>query len=427
MGGTDTSILFGFSSYQRSDHRFAIASNIINLVVTMVTGTTTPGSARLLLLSGSGEPAPCQCRAAPARPTMRAVHAAARWKLQVDEASEDSVLDRWMANLLQHGVGVGHWRRLNKPFLRTQQLKYHKNNEKREGDLLQCGEMFATWNLFMFEELGGNMEAFEQRLKAHPFLATLGRQADNPLGGHLSTWNCGFRTCRNFSVLCGYTKNEDGGLRTQRQDGTIGQQMTHLWMKMTHANDASQSNLELVANLLCEIARYELPYPHAFGQARLDKIRKALPAAVQGDQDARSQSAGASSSRGGTASGTHSALSPEAPLGRPSVQNRLGHARLRELTVRTAVKVASRGEGPARPLAAAPMGLNPAPGMPAPEQRQTANPTGVDLTYAIEKRSATLRRNSTASGASSRRLWLSGTAGRMCRPLAPNHLPLNQA
>ena len=268
----------------------------------------------------------------------------------------------------------------------TQRNSNTTNTTRRvEGDLLQCGEGFATWNLFMFEELGRNMEAFEQRLNEHPFLATLTRQEDKLLGGHLSIWNCGFRTCRNFSVLCGYTKNEDGGLRTQRPDGTIGQQMTHLWMKMTHANDATQSNIELVANLLCEIARYELPYPHAFGQARLDKIRKALPAAVQGDQDARSQSAGASSSRGGTASGTHSALSPEAPLGRPSVQNRLGNVRLRELTVRTAVKVTSRGDGPARPLAAAPMGLNPAPGMPAPEQRQTAISTGVDLTYAIGK------------------------------------------
>ena len=58
MGGTDTSILFDFSSYHRSNHRFAIASNILNLVVTMVAGTATPGSSRLLLLSGSGEPAP---------------------------------------------------------------------------------------------------------------------------------------------------------------------------------------------------------------------------------------------------------------------------------------------------------------------------------------------------------------------------------
>ena len=64
--------------------------------------------------------------------------------------------------------------------------------------------------------------------------------------------------------------------------------MTHLsaddpWMKITNANDASQSNLELVANLLCEIARYELPYPHAFGQGRLDQIREVLTDAVHGD------------------------------------------------------------------------------------------------------------------------------------------------
>ena len=103
----------------------------------------------------------------------------------------------------------------------------------------------------------------------------------------MSTWKCEFRTCCNFSVLCGYTKNEDGGLLKPRTDGTNCRQMTHLWMKITHANDVSQRNLELVADLLCEIARYELPYPHAFGQGRLDQIRKALPAAVL-KQDARS-------------------------------------------------------------------------------------------------------------------------------------------
>ena len=51
--------------------------------------------------------------------------------------------------------------------------------------------------------------------------------------------------------------------------------MTHFWMKITNANDASQSNLELVAKLLCEIARYELLYPHAFGQGRLEQLRVA--------------------------------------------------------------------------------------------------------------------------------------------------------
>ena len=37
--------------------------------------------------------------------------------------------------------------------------------------------------------------------------------------------------------------------------------MTHFWMKITNANDASQSNLELVANL--ELVRSGLSAPRA--------------------------------------------------------------------------------------------------------------------------------------------------------------------
>ena len=44
--------------------------------------------------------------------------------------------------------------------------------------------------------------------------------------------------------------------------------MAHAWMKITsgrwHPDDGGTHNLELVANMLCEIVGFEFPYPHVF-------------------------------------------------------------------------------------------------------------------------------------------------------------------
>ena len=109
------------------------------------------------------------------------------------------------------------------------------------------------------------MEVFEKRIEAHPFVAGPERQGEEPLGGHLSPWNLEFRTRRNFSVLCGYTKHGDGALRPKGQ-------LTHLWMKLTKGNtgpNGGEHNLQLLANLLCEMAMFDLPYPLALGVERV--------------------------------------------------------------------------------------------------------------------------------------------------------------
>ena len=56
--------------------------------------------------------------------------------------------------------------------------------------------------------------------------------------------------------------------------------MTHLWMTLTKGNkgpDGVEHNLQLLANLLCETAMFDLPYPDALGAER---VRLFLESAV---------------------------------------------------------------------------------------------------------------------------------------------------
>ena len=71
-------------------------------------------------------------------------------------------------------------------------------------------------------------------------------------------------------------------------------------MKLTQGNkgpDGVEHNLQLLANLLCEIARFELPYPEVFGVERLRLLESAV---------------GDSSGTSATAVGVASTLDPDA-------------------------------------------------------------------------------------------------------------------
>lgn len=50
--------------------------------------------------------------------------------------------------------------------------------------------------------------------------------------------------------------------------GSDGKQMTHAWMEITsgrwQSNDGGTHNLELVANMLCEIVGFDVPFPNIF-------------------------------------------------------------------------------------------------------------------------------------------------------------------
>ena len=55
-------VCVSFPPRKLRSRRFAIASNVINIIVTIVTGVAPPGSACLLLFSEGGEPAPYHAR-----------------------------------------------------------------------------------------------------------------------------------------------------------------------------------------------------------------------------------------------------------------------------------------------------------------------------------------------------------------------------
>ena len=108
--------------------------------------------------------------------------------------------------------------------------------------------------------------------------------------------------------------------------------MTHLWMKLTKGNkgpDGGEDNLQLLANLLCDIAGYDLPLPRVFGDERLRLLKSAVGdssgtsatavgVASTPDPDALLAAAAVgrtAESNGG--SGTHQP-SPPGPQGQPS-------------------------------------------------------------------------------------------------------------
>ena len=145
---------------------------------------------------------------------------------------------------------------------------------------MRCGEDIADnpghlqWSIFFFARTDIDIGLFEERIKAHPFVAKAERHnAKDDLGNigdHLSPWDVKLYTRRNSSVLMGYTKHGDGQPRPEGQ-------MTHLWMKLTKGNKSEdpavrEHNLQLIANLLCEIARFELPYPLALGVERVGPL-----------------------------------------------------------------------------------------------------------------------------------------------------------
>ena len=157
---------------------------------------------------------------------------------QEDSDDEDVIImDSWVNHLVGRGWRAGRCELVTGVHHTT------KNTKANPGQL--------QWSIFFFERADIDMEVFEKRLQAHPFVASSERQVEKDLvqqlGDHLSPWNLWLRTRSNFSVLCGYTKHLYGPLRPERQ-------LTHLWMKLTKGNTSANGgkhNLQSIANLLC--------------------------------------------------------------------------------------------------------------------------------------------------------------------------------
>ena len=77
---------------------------------------------------------------------------------------------------------------------------------------------------------------------------------------HLSATDFSVRTRCNLSLTMGHTKNGDGAPEKD------GRQMSHAWMMLLGNDTVAENweNLQIVANLLCELASFDYPYPHFF-------------------------------------------------------------------------------------------------------------------------------------------------------------------
>jgi hypothetical protein len=142
--------------------------------------------------------------------------------------------------------------------------------QKKEG-LLVCSS--NQWHLYFYVSPGFTHETMFRRIAKHP-LAILGRNTpvkedwhaiNGPKTVHDEVWSphgYSFSSAGNFSVRAGYSKNGDG------KPDQMGRQMSHAWMTLSHGPWCSEKggkhNIQLIANMLCEIAGFEFPYKYVF-------------------------------------------------------------------------------------------------------------------------------------------------------------------
>ena len=145
-----------------------------------------------------------------------------------------------------------------------------KNAQKKHGAFYRCCNKLNLY-LLLNARNGLTIDAIIGELEEHPFLAVgvkepikikehFERSGKLVKHDHLSAYDYGWRTTANFSVLTGYSKHTDG----QTEDG---HQISHFWMKITsglYDTRNGERNMNYLANLMCEIARFDLPYPEIF-------------------------------------------------------------------------------------------------------------------------------------------------------------------
>ena len=188
------------------------------------------------------------------------------WKQAVETDDEMDILEEWAWHWRSKGQSVGRWRQI----CEIQEVQRIKDvRDKRDG-LLVVND--RKWNLYFFLDDAFSFEVLRSGIEEHSMTAIGRTEPAKDVGhwdnnrwiphDHLSANNYGFRCHRNFSVLSGYTKYGDGASDKE------GRQMTHAWMEITsgrwRSDDGGRHNLELVANMLCEIAGFAFPYPGVF-------------------------------------------------------------------------------------------------------------------------------------------------------------------
>ena len=149
----------------------------------------------------------------------------------------------------------GRWRPTKPVTVRL--LKDFGKSQQTPGKLVRVGKQY---NLYLQKDDNIDIEFFVRRIANHPLSALGDWKAAKPTGSynqgvwhpahHLSAANYELRTKLNFCIIVGYSDHEDA------------KNMSHLWMMLTSGPQIKQEKLmKVMANFLCEIGRYEMPFP----------------------------------------------------------------------------------------------------------------------------------------------------------------------
>ena len=136
-------------------------------------------------------------------------------------------------------------------------LRHFGKAQQTPGKLVRVDKQY---NLYLHKEDNVDIEFFVSLVQQHPLSAVGDWMEDKPTGAyneqgrwfpahHLSKANYVLRTKLNFGLLVGYSEHEDA------------KNMCHLWMRITSGPQAKhEKHMKVMANFLCEIGRYELPF-----------------------------------------------------------------------------------------------------------------------------------------------------------------------
>ena len=187
------------------------------------------------------------------------------WKQDVPCDDSELVLEDWAKHLQAQHWHPGKWQPVH--IFYRKKMNQFKREDKYPGALLQIPN---TWNLYFYKG-DKTIRDYVSAIEKHPLKAVGEKEPDKDLGfyngpkwcwhDHLSPYDYGFRSRRNFSVLAGYTKKGD-------RKPVCGKQMTHFHMGITsgckNEDDGGNWNMQLVANMMCEICGFDLPFPEIF-------------------------------------------------------------------------------------------------------------------------------------------------------------------
>jgi len=233
------------------------------------------------------------------------------WKQDVPTEDEEDLLTQVFHQMLIKGYAVGRWRpvyvvledrKTGRPFAKIGDIP---KIDKEPGLLAR---VHKKWNLYFYKDPEITIHTFMAALKKHPLVAvgTLVQEPDKLIWvldphtsrwcqcDHLSPFDFGFRCRRNFGVRGGYTKEGDGAPLPE-----TGKQITHFWMEITSGR-GEERNSQIIANMLCEIAGFDLPYPEIFSQEGLGGEIASGSASAVGDAESGPE-AGPEAGAGGEA------------------------------------------------------------------------------------------------------------------------------